>query len=141
MYKDLQANLPIFIKSRHYPLTWQGKTFEYNQHLPWQEMNISYDTVRLWFIQGIVYHNQELEKQSKVGDRLSELDNSGLSKLVEDINNIVKSRTNSTSEFNSKKCKKSKIDDKQRGLIRSFLRNNAWIEDEFYILRDNLLED
>lgn len=141
MYKDLQVSIPVFVKSRHIDITWQGKTFKYNQNIPWQEMGVPYDTARIWFNSDMVYHNQELEKQTKVGDRLSEFDKSLLEKLVTQINVVVKSRTNSTSEFNDKKCKQSRIEDKQRGLIRSFLRNNAWIEEDFFTIRDNLLEE
>jgi len=47
----------------------------------------------------------------------------------------------STNEYNIKKCKKSKIDDKQRGLIRRFLNNSAWITEDFYAIRDKILND
>jgi len=141
MYKDLQVAIPVFVKGMHNSIKWQGKTFKYNQNLPWQEMEVPYETARLWFINDMIYHNEELEKQAKVGDRLSELNSELLGKLVDSINVIVKTRTNSTSEFNDKKCKKSRIEDKQRGLIRSFLRNNAWVEEDFFTIRDKLLVD
>lgn len=140
-YLDFQVNVPVFIKAKQNPLTWKGKTFIAGDYLPWQEIGIPYENVRSWYLFGYIYHNEELEKQIKVGDRLSELDSSNLTTLVDKINTIVKSKAVSTKEFNSKKCKKSRIADKQRGLIRSFLRNNLWIEEEFYNIRDDLLKD
>ena len=139
-YLDLQVNVPVFIKSKQNPLTWKGRTYVYQNYLPWQEIGIPYDTVRSWFLHGYVYHDEKLEKQERIGDRLVEFDLAGLEKLVDSINTIVKAKSVSTKEFNSKKCKKSKIEDKQRGLIRSFLRNNQWIESEFYDIRDEMLK-
>ena len=139
MYLDLQVSIPVFVRGRD-PIVYQSKTYKPNDYLPWQEIGLPYETVRQWFQLGMVVHNEDLEKQTKVGDRLAELDGKGLEALVDGINTIVKSRTNSTREFNQKRCKKSKIDDKQRGLIRSFLRNNHWIEEEYFELRDKLLD-
>jgi hypothetical protein len=62
-----------------------------------------------------------------------------LETLVNLLNAEVKARTSSTSEFENKKCKKSKIDDKQRGLIRRFLNNNSWIAEDFYAIREKIL--
>ena len=140
-YLDLQVNLPLFIKSKHHEITWQGKHFKQGQHIPWVEMGVPYETARSWFALGMTYHDDRLEKQTQVGDRLIELDKAKLDKLVDSINVIIKGKSNSTDEFNKKKCKKSRIEDKQRGLLRSFLRNNSWIEENFFTLRDNLLDD
>lgn len=140
MYLDLQIGVPVFIRGRD-PLVYQGKTYKQNQHFPWLEINVPYETARSWFQAGLIYHNPELEKQVQVGDRLIEFEGESLEKLVDAINVIVKSRANSTTEFTKKRCKKSKIDEKQRGLIRSFLRNNLWIEEEYYELRDKMLDE
>lgn len=140
MYLDLQVSIPVFIRGRE-PLVYQSKSYKQDQHFPWLEMNVPYELVRSWFQMGVVYHNPELEKQVQVGDRLIEFEGESLDKLVDAINVIVKSRSNSTTEFTKKRCKKSKIDEKQRGLIRSFLRNNLWIEDEYYELRDKMLDE
>lgn len=139
MYKDLQVAIPVFLKGRE-EIICQGKTWKQGQHFPWMEMGLDYDTARTWFQMGIIYHNPELEKQVQVGDRLVDFSGVELEKLVDAINVIVKDRANSTTEFNKKRCKKSRIDEKQRGLIRSFLRNNSWIEEEYFALRDRLLE-
>ena len=138
---ELQKDWPTFVRSRHTTITWKGKQYKYQDHLPWKELHIPEDTIKNWFAVDLLYHDTELEKQTKVGDRLSEFDQQGLDKLVDAINVVVKRQTNSTNEFQQKKCKKSKIADKQRGLIRSFLRVNRWIEDEFYEIRDKMLEN
>ena len=103
-------------------------------------MNVEPPRVAQLYASGFLYHNKELEKEIKVGDRLEEMDSAQLDKLVLLLNVEVRNRTNSTSEFTAKKCKQSKIDAKQRGLIRSFLRNNRWIEEKFYETRDNILD-
>ena len=138
--KDLQYNIPLFVRSRHRTITWKGKSWKYNDYIPWQELGIPLDIVRTWFAIDLVYHNEELEAQTKVGDRLSEMDSEQLRKLVEAINVQVRKRTNSAAELKAKRCKMSRIDEKQRGLIRSFLRNNKWIEDEYYDIRDSILD-
>jgi hypothetical protein len=97
--------------------------------------------VALWFKADLLYHNSELEKQNKVGDRLSEFDKNGLEKIVAALNVLVKQRTNSLAEYNQKKVKQSAIDEKQRGLLRSWLRNNRWAEDEFFSIRDKMLDE
>ncbi|MCJ8336467.1 MAG: hypothetical protein MJH10_19915, partial [Epibacterium sp.] len=78
-------------------------------------------------------------KENKAGDRLSEMNAGQLYTLVGLLNSEVKRRTTSAEELKDKRCRQSKIDDKQRGLIRSFLRKNAWITDDFYRFRDDIL--
>lgn len=141
MYKDLQVAIPVFVTRAGAPIRYNGQTYKQDQHFPWMELNVPYETMRMWFQLGMVSHNEELEKQTKVGDRLSELDGKGLEKLVDALNAEVKKRTNSTKEFTDKRCKKSRIDEKQRGLIRSFLRNNRWIEETFFEARDRILDE
>jgi hypothetical protein len=91
------------------------------------------------YASGYLYHNQDLEKENKVGDRLSELTTDQLYSLVGLLNGEVKKRTSTAEELKEKRCRQSKIDDKQRGLIRSFLRKNPWITEDFYKFRDNIL--
>ena len=88
---------------------------------------------------GYLYHNQDLEKENKVGDRLSEMNTDQLYTLVGLLNGEVKKRTTSAEELKNKRCRQSKIDDKQRGLLRSFLRKNPWITEDFYKFRDDIL--
>jgi len=91
------------------------------------------------YASGYLYHNTELEKENKVGDRLSEMTTDQLYSLVGLLNGEVKKRTATAEELKEKRCRQSKIDDKQRGLIRSFLRKNPWITEDFYKFRDNIL--
>jgi hypothetical protein len=141
MLTTFQHDRPVFVRSRHNSITWKKDTWEYNQSIPWQEIGIPLTNIQLWFSADLLYHNEDLEAQTQVGDRLAELEAVSLDKLVDSINVVVKKRAVGSVEFNKKKCKKSKIVDKQRGLIRSFLRNNAWIESEYFEMRNKLLEE
>lgn len=136
-YLGWQMDWPVFVKM---PFTADGKDWQKGEHFNWLNRNIRPEAVAQLYSTNFIYHNKELEVETKVGDRLGEMDTAQLGKLVALLNAEVKAKTNSTSEFNAKRCKQSKIDDKQRGLIRSFIRNNRWIEDFFYETRDNILD-
>lgn len=135
-----QHNLPIFVRDRHNPIIYNGKTFKFQQEIPWQELNIPQKVVETWFAISRVYHNPDLEVKSGVGDRLTEMDSKQLEAVVDKLNIVLKGVAITTKEYNSKRCKKSKIDDKQRGLIRRFLSNNDWILKDFYSIRDEILK-
>jgi hypothetical protein len=135
-YLGWQVDWPVFIKL---PVSANGKNWKRGEHFNWLEQSIDQDKVASLYTSGYLYHNKELEVQNKVGDRLSEFSSKQLDTLVSLLNVIVKDRTSSTSEYNTKKCRKSKIDDKQRGLIRRFLNNSAWISEDFYRIRDEVL--
>lgn len=137
-YLGWQVDWPVFIKL---PVSANGKNWKRGEHFNWLEQGIDQDKVAILYATGYIHHNKELEVQSKVGDRLSELSGKQLDTLVNLLNAIVKDRTSSTNEYSIKKCKKSKIDDKQRGLIRRFLNNSAWITEDFYAIRDKILND
>jgi hypothetical protein len=137
-YLGWQVDWPVFIKM---PVSANGKNWKRGEHFNWLEQSIDQDKVAILYATGYLYHNKELEVQSKVGDRLSEFSGKQLETLVNLLNAVVKDRTSSTNEYNIKKCKKSKIDDKQRGLIRRFLNNSAWVTEDFYVIRDKILND
>ena len=137
-YLGWQVDWPVFIKM---PLMADSKNWKRGEHFNWLERGIDQDKVATLYASGYIHHNKELEVQTKVGDRLSELSGKQLETLVNLLNAEVKARTSSTSEFETKKCKKSKIDDKQRGLIRRFLNNNRWVTEDFYTIRDKILND
>lgn len=139
MHKDFQVNIPIFVRSRYKPLTWKGKTYQYNEQIPWQELSVPEESVRIWYRNDLVYHNPELEKQAKVGDRLEELSGVKLETLYRLLNAELKSRVVNKTEYNKKKVKFSKLDNKQRALIRQWLYNNAWASEIFYDLRESIL--
>tara|TARA_R110002167_G_scaffold76005_3_gene211927 strand:+ start:81 stop:503 length:423 start_codon:yes stop_codon:yes gene_type:complete len=132
-----QVDWPVFVKL---PLLADSKNWNRGDHFNWLERGVAEDKVAILYSSGYLHHNTELEVQAKVGDRLSELSGKDLDTLVNLLNAEVKSRTSSANEYDIKKCKKSKLDDKQRGLIRRFLNNNRWVTEDFYRLRDQILD-
>tara|TARA_R110000744_G_scaffold121670_2_gene226424 strand:+ start:2155 stop:2577 length:423 start_codon:yes stop_codon:yes gene_type:complete len=132
-----QVDWPVFVKL---PLLADSKNWNRGDHFNWLERGVAEDKVAILYSSGYLHHNTELEVQAKVGDRLSELSGKNLDTLVNLLNAEVKARTSSANEYDIKKCKKSKLDDKQRGLIRRFLNNNRWVTEDFYRLRDQILD-
>jgi len=132
-YLGWQIDWPVFVK-----VPFQD--YKQGDHFDWVSKDVDPLRVAQLYSIGQIYHNKELEKQVKVGDRLEEMDGGQLETLVRALNVEVKARTNSTSEYTSKKCKQSKIDSKQRALLRSFLRNNRWVEEKFFEIRDSILD-
>lgn len=120
-----QWDRPVFVKIQ---FDGHGKTWETQKHFPWKELGVDKDKVMNLYNIGYLYHNEELAANMKVGDGLEALDVDGLHALVDSINQKVKNRTDSKTEFDRKKCKKSKILDKQRGLIRSWRRSYGELE-------------
>jgi glucuronate isomerase len=140
-YLSWQVDWPLFVKV---PFDSEGRTWQRGEHYPWRTLGINgvkEQSVARLYNSGYLYHNPDLEKETKVGDRLNEMTNAQLETLVGLLNAEVKSKTQSVTEFNAKKCKLSKIESKQRGLVRSFLRNNSWVEEKFYEIRDKILDD
>jgi|TARA_R110000822_G_scaffold827_1_gene3651 hypothetical protein len=137
-YLGWQVDWPVFIKI---PVSANGKNWKRGDHFNWLERSMDEDKVASLYVSGYLHHNKELEVQTKVGDRLSELAGKQLESLVNSLNIEVKKRTSSKSEFDAKKCKKSKVDDKQRGLVRRFLNNNNWVTEDFYNIRDKVLTE
>lgn len=136
-YLGWQVDWPVFVKA---PFSSDGKEWKKGEHYNWLGRGLKPQSVAQLYNSGYLYHNPELEKETKIGDRLHEMNTGQLDRLVTLLNAEVKARTNSTSEYTSKKCKQSKIDEKQRAFIRSFLRNNRWVEETFYELRDTILD-
>ena len=133
-YLGWQIEWPLFVKI---PFGDYKKGDQYD----WVKKDIDPVRVAQLYATGHLYHNKELEKENKVGDRLNEMSQAQLNNLVTLLNAEVKARTNSTSEYTSKKVKQSKIEEKQKALVRSFLRHNRWIEEKFYEIRDNILDN
>lgn len=136
-YLGWQMDWPVFVKV---PFNAFGQQWRKSQPFNWHGMfGANPEKIAQLYAQGFIYHNKTLEVENKVGDRLSEMNAEDLRTLVVRMNTKVKSVTTTAKEFNQKKCKQSKYDDKQRGLIRAFLRNNDWIVDYFYEQRDDIL--
>ena len=120
-----QIDRPVFVRI---PFRMRKKTWEREEHLPWKEMNIDQDTVHIMYNVGKLYHSPEQEVSMQVGDGLEVVDADGLKQIVDDYNVRVKAITKTELEFKRRKCPSSKIADKQRGLIRSWRRNNLdWL--------------
>jgi hypothetical protein len=132
-YLGWQIDWPLFVKV---PFGNYSK----GEHYDWVKKDIDPPRVAQLYATGHLHHNKDLEKENKVGDRLGEMNMSQLDTLVTLLNAEVKSRTNSTAEYTSKKVKQSKIEEKQRAFVRSFLRHNRWIEEKFYEVRDSILD-
>jgi len=135
-YLGWQVDWPVFVKM---PFSADGKHWKRREHFNWAERNLETKDIASLYAQGFIYHNTELAKENKVGLRLDEMNKEALKRLVTQLNAIVKDRTASTQEFNNKRCNQSKIEDKQRGLLRRWLNRNPWIMDDFYHLRDHIL--
>lgn len=131
-----QMDWPVFVKN---PFQADNVSWTRGENFNWQERRLDPYKVYTMYAAGYLFHNKDLEKESKSGTRLSEMNSEQLYSLVGLLNAEVKSRTANTEEFKEKRCRQSKIDEKQRGLIRSFLRKNPWITDKFYQSRDSIL--
>lgn len=116
LHPPIQFDHPVFVRI---PFDSHSRSWKKGQHYPWLEMGIDKDKVLILYNNGFIHHNSDLEAEHKdVGDGLDLLDIEQLHALVETINDIVKAKTKNESEFKKMKCAKSKIPDKQRGMIR-----------------------
>lgn len=132
-----QVDWPVFIKR---PFSAFGKPWKIGEEFNWQlQVGAQEDKIAQLYKSGYIYHNRDLEVTTKVGDRLSELNSEQLLSLVKLVNKEVQSRTSTTKEYNDKKIKQSRIDDKQRGLIRAWLNRNNWMLQDYYRIRDSIL--
>jgi len=136
VYLGWQVDWPLFVKI---PFSSGGKNWTKGEEFKWAELGVEQDRVAKLYSISYVHHNPALEKQNKVGDRLHEMNEDQLKKLVNLLNAELKSRTVSTRDYNEKRCRQSRIADKQRGLIRRFLYSNKWCEEVYYDIRDNIL--
>ena len=127
MHKEIpfQYDRPVFFRVDTFAA---GRQYEAGDEFKWKEIGVDDKKVMILYRERILHHNAELEIQRKVGDGLEELDIDGLHAVVDNINKKVKLRSPHLTEYEKKKCKKSKIVDKQRGLIRSWRRNYGNLE-------------
>lgn len=140
MKQTPDINKPVFVQDYYKGLTYRGRLYEYNDLFPWQELGMSEQDFLMLYSVDRLYHNESLEADQKVGDRLAELSFKDLKTLVNLLNTSIKSKTTSTTEFNKLKIKQSTKEDRQRALVRAWLARNAWAAEAFYEVRDNLLE-
>lgn len=136
----IQYSKPLFVRSRHKSVIWKGKEWTYNDLVPWQEVGIPEDKIKILFDIGLVYHNESLEKETKVGDRLVEINDEDILKLIRLANSELKKRAANDTEFGRIKIKQSKVRDKQIGLIRSWMNRFPTLADEvMFPIRDDIL--
>ncbi len=129
VYLGWQVDWPVFVKI---PCSAFGKPWKKGEEFNWSvQIGAEADKVAHLYASGYIYHNRDLEKSSKVGDRLSEMDSDQLLTLVKLVNAEIKKRTTTEKEYNNKRIKQSKIDDKQRGLIRAWLYRNEWMREDY----------
>jgi|TARA_R110000744_G_scaffold198555_2_gene317874 hypothetical protein len=122
-----QYDRPVFVKV---PFNGGKRDWNRQEHFPWRELSVDRISVEALYNNEYLYHNEELEVQAKVGDGLEALDVEALSKVVASINEKVKAKTSSQADYDRKKCKQSRIVDKQRGLIRSWRRTHGQLEND-----------
>lgn len=132
-----QVDWPVFVKR---PFSAFGKPWRIGEEFNWQlQVGAQEDKIAQLYKSGYIYHNRDLEVTTKVGDRLSELNSQKLLSLVKLVNKEVQGRTSNDKEYNNKKIKQSKIDEKQRALIRGWLNRNNWMLEDYYRIRDSIL--
>lgn len=121
-----QYDRPVFVKI---PFRARGKLWKKNHEFPWREMNIATESVESLYANDYLLHSPDLEVSQKKGDGLEELPLDILHKIVDEYVERVKEVAQHKTQFEQRKPKKSKLADKQRGLIRSWRRNHLdWLE-------------
>tara|TARA_R110001632_G_scaffold94747_3_gene200751 strand:+ start:480 stop:857 length:378 start_codon:yes stop_codon:yes gene_type:complete len=124
---SLQYEIPLFVKVQ---FSGSGRVWKLQEHFPWKELSIDKGVVQQLYQNDYLYHNAALEVETKVGDGLEALNSEALLALVDKLNERVQAKTKTKTDFERQKCKKSKIDDKQRGLIRSWRRSYGHMEND-----------
>lgn len=138
-YLGWQVDWPLFVKM---PFTAFGKYWAKGEHFNWHTQHgAQADKVAQLYGAGMVHHNPTREKEEKVGDRLYEFDAEDFKSICRLTNDKIKKITTTQQEFNRKKVKQSTLVDKQRGLIRSWLRNNPSLVEHYYEARDFVLAE
>ena len=120
-----QLDRPVFANR---DLLISSQRYKRNDHIPWKEAGLDWELICKLYDSLAVKHDEKLEDKAKVGDGLELLSIQALNELVDKINTKVKENTESKRKFDAMKCKKSKIADKQRGLIRSWRRQYGEME-------------
>ena len=126
-----QYDKPIFVRNPQ-GLLMNGKRYEKGDLVPWVERGLSKANIERLYNEHHLHHNEDMEEvaSAPVGDGLDDMTVEQLHILVQNINQKVKAKTSSNSEYDRKKCRISKVKDKQAGLIRSWRRNYGQFEAE-----------
>lgn len=124
-----QYDKPVFVRNPN-GLLMSGKRYAKGDLVPWKERGLPLKNIERMYNEHHLHHNEALEESVKppVGDGLDEMTLEQLEILVKSINAKVKAKTKNTVEYDKKKCRVSKVKDKQAGLIRSWRRNYGDLE-------------
>ena len=109
---------PLFVKVA---FNSNGRRFNKGAPYPWKTLGVKEYRVAMLHRQNFIHHNGELETSlAPAGDGLELMNGDQLSDIVKGINDKVKQFATSAKDRTAHKCKSSKVDDKQRGLIRTW---------------------
>ena len=124
-----QYDKPVFVRNPN-GLLMSGKRYAKGDLVPWKERGLPLSNIERMYNEHHLHHNEDMEEAVKapVGDGLDEMSVEQLHILVKTINAKVKAKTSNEAEFDRKKCRVSKVKDKQAGLIRSWRRNYGYLE-------------
>lgn len=128
----------MFVKT---PFSAYGKDWKFGEHFNWQERDTDPAKIAILYNSGFIYHNETLAVKERVGDRLNEMNLSQLETLVNLMNARIKKDAANTKESTENKIKQSRIEEKQRALVRRWLFSNPWANDLFKEVRDSVLKD
>lgn len=124
-----QYDQPVFVRNPK-GLLMSGKRYEKGDHVPWKERGLPKANIERLYNEHHLHHNDELAAATldvKVGDGLDLMTVEELHILVDNINVKVKAKV-PKEDYDRKKCRISKIKDKQCGMIRSWRRNYGDLE-------------
>ena len=123
-----QYDKPVFVRNPN-GLLMSGKRYAKGDLVPWKERGLPLQNIERMYNEHHLHHNEDLEESHKppVGDGLEEMSVEQLHILVKAINDKVKAKVK-PEDYDKKKCRQSKVKDKQCGLIRSWRRNYGELE-------------
>lgn len=110
-------------------LLMNGRRYEKGDLVPWKERGLPKENIERLYNELHLHHNEDLDEvqKPKIGDGLDEMNSEELGILVKSINDKVKAKV-ATKDYDMRKCRVSKLPEKQRGLIRSWRRNYGELE-------------
>lgn len=123
-----QYDKPIYVRNPN-GLLMNGKRYEKGDLVPWKERGLPLANIERMYNE-MHLHHLDLDKTEApvlVGDGLDDMSIDELHILVDNINAKVKAKVD-PKQYDMKKCRISKIKDKQCGLIRSWRRNYGDLE-------------
>lgn len=117
-WQPFQVDKPVFVRTSK-PLNYRGRIHKRGSQVKWKELNLPRKTIELHYNQRLLMHDvvKELENTS-IGDGLEVLDVSGLHSMIDEYNKRIEKICTSKRMFDNRKIKKSKIAEKQRGILR-----------------------